>query len=128
MRDYYEVLGVARDADGETIKKAYRQLALKHHPDRNPGSAEAEERFKEATEAYEVLRDAEKRAAYDRYGHAGVKAGAGAGFAGFSAFGFSAFGFAALPRAGAPSPAFAPISRGHFASSDESGVFSTSVA
>lgn len=84
MRDYYEVLGVARDADGDTIKKAYRQLALKHHPDRNPGSAEAEERFKEATEAYEVLRDSEKRAAYDRYGHAGVKAGAGAGFSGFN--------------------------------------------
>jgi molecular chaperone DnaJ len=86
MRDYYEILGVARDADGETIKKAYRKLALQYHPDRNSGSAEAEERFKEITEAYEVLRDADKRAAYDRYGHAGVKgAGAGAGaYGGFS--------------------------------------------
>jgi molecular chaperone DnaJ len=80
MRDYYEILGVARDADTDTIKKAYRKLALQHHPDRNSGSTDAEERFKEATEAYEVLRDEQKRAAYDRYGHAGVKAGAGAGF------------------------------------------------
>src|SRR5690606_18332098 len=86
MRDYYEILGVARDADGEAIKKAYRKLALQYHPDRNNGSKEAEERFKEATEAYEVLRDPQKRAAYDRYGHAGVKgagAGAGGGFGGF---------------------------------------------
>lgn len=65
MRDYYEVLGVARDADAEAVKKAYRRLALEHHPDRNGGSKESEEKFKEATEAYEVLRDAEKRAAYD---------------------------------------------------------------
>ncbi len=79
MRDYYEILGVARDADADAIKKAYRKLALEHHPDRNNGSKAAEEKFKEATEAYEVLRDAEKRAAYDRYGHAGVKAGAGGG-------------------------------------------------
>lgn len=86
MRDYYEILGVARDADGEAIKKAYRKLALQYHPDRNNGSKEAEERFKEATEAYEVLRDPQKRATYDRYGHAGVKgagAGAGGGFGGF---------------------------------------------
>jgi molecular chaperone DnaJ len=80
MRDYYEILGVAREADTETIKKAYRKLALEHHPDRNNGSTDAEERFKEATEAYEVLRDGQKRSAYDRYGHAGVKAGAGGGF------------------------------------------------
>jgi molecular chaperone DnaJ len=80
MRDYYEILGVGRDADGETIKKAYRRLALQHHPDRNGGDKEAEAKFKEATEAYEILRDAEKRAAYDRYGHAGVKSGAGAGY------------------------------------------------
>jgi molecular chaperone DnaJ len=84
MRDYYEILGVARDADADTIKRAYRQLALKYHPDRNPGSPEAEEQFKQATEAYEVLRDGEKRAAYDRFGHAGVRSGAGAGFAGFN--------------------------------------------
>ena len=85
MRDYYEILGVGRDADGDVIKKAYRQLALKYHPDRNEGSKDAEEKFKEATEAYEVLRDGEKRAAYDRFGHAGVKgvaanAGYGGGF------------------------------------------------
>jgi molecular chaperone DnaJ len=84
MRDYYEILGVARDADAETIKKAYRKLALQYHPDRNGGSREVEDKFKEATEAYEVLRDADKRAAYDRYGHAGVKGGnAGPGFGGF---------------------------------------------
>jgi molecular chaperone DnaJ len=83
MRDYYETLGVDRGADGETIKKSYRKLALKYHPDRNGGSPEAEERFREATEAYEVLRDPDKRAAYDRYGHAGVKGAPGAGFSGF---------------------------------------------
>jgi molecular chaperone DnaJ len=83
MRDYYDVLGVTRDADGETIKKAYRKLALQYHPDRNNGAKDAEDRFKEATEAYEVLRDADKRAAYDRFGHAGVRRGAGAGFEGF---------------------------------------------
>ena len=88
MRDYYEILEITRDADAEKIKRAYRQLALKHHPDRNNGSKEAEERFKEATEAYEVLRDPQKRAAYDRYGHAGVRTGAGAG-AGFSGFNFA---------------------------------------
>jgi molecular chaperone DnaJ len=86
MRDYYEVLGVDRAADAETIKKAYRKLALQYHPDRNGGDREAEDRFKEATEAYEVLRDDQKRAAYDRFGHAGVKRGAGGG--GFGGFGF----------------------------------------
>lgn len=90
MTDYYELLGIARDADGETIKKAYRKLALEHHPDRNAGSKDSEERFKEVTEAYEVLRDPDKRAAYDRYGHAGVKSGAGGG--GFNG-GFGGFGF-----------------------------------
>src|ERR1700741_771719 len=89
MRDYYEILGVERGADGETIKKAYRKLALQYHPDRNGGDKEAEESFKECTEAYEVLRDADKRAAYDRYGHAGVKGRAGAGgFVGGAGFGF----------------------------------------
>jgi molecular chaperone DnaJ len=88
MRDYYEILGVARDADAETIKKAYRKLALQYHPDRNSGSKEAEEQFRTATEAYEVLRDPEKRSAYDRFGHAGVKGAAGAG-AGFGGFDFS---------------------------------------
>jgi molecular chaperone DnaJ len=90
-RDYYDVLGVSRDATEEDIKKAYRKLAMKHHPDRNPGDREAEERFKEAAEAYEVLRDQEKRDVYDRYGHEGL---AGTGFRGFSGFEdiFSSFG------------------------------------
>src|SRR5690606_8884848 len=87
MADYYELLGVDRTADAETIKKAYRKLALKYHPDRNEGSKDAEERFKEVTQAYEVLRDPEKRAAYDRYGEAGVKGRGGAG--GFGGFDFA---------------------------------------
>ena len=73
-RDYYEVLGVAREADAEEIKRAYRKLAMQYHPDRNVGDAEAEQKFKEAAEAYEVLRDVEKRQRYDRYGHAGLDA------------------------------------------------------
>ena len=83
-RDYYEVLGVERDASDDAIKKAYRKLAFDHHPDRNPGDQNAETRFKEATEAYEVLRDADKRAQYDRFGHTpfGGMGGAG-GFSGF---------------------------------------------
>ncbi len=83
-RDYYEVLGVNRDASEEEIKKAYRRLAMKHHPDRNPDNPKAEEQFKEAKEAYEVLSDSGKRSAYDQYGHAGVdpSAGMGAGAAG----------------------------------------------
>lgn len=90
MRDYYEVLEIDRGVDAETVKKAYRKKALQFHPDRNGGDTEAEEKFKEATEAYEVLRDPDKRAAYDRFGHAGVKsgAGAGAGRGGFNGFGF----------------------------------------
>lgn len=71
-RDYYEVLGVSRDADDETLKKAYRKLAMQYHPDRNVGDHEAEVKFKEAAEAFEVLRDPDKRARYDRYGHAGL--------------------------------------------------------
>ncbi len=81
-RDYYEILGVSRDADNGVIKKAYRKLALQYHPDRNPDNKEAEEKFKEAAEAYEVLSDQEKRARYDRYGHAGVGAAGGGGFSG----------------------------------------------
>lgn len=90
-RDYYEVLGISRDAGDEDIKRAYRKLALKYHPDRNPGDKEAEENFKEAAEAYEVLRDREKRQIYDRYGHEGLE---GRGFTGFSGFEdiFSSFG------------------------------------
>ncbi len=82
-RDYYEVLGVARDADDSTIKKAYRKIALDNHPDRRPDDPEAEERFKEAAEAYEVLHDAEKRRLYDSYGHDGLR---GSGFQGFRGF------------------------------------------
>jgi len=78
-RDYYQVLGVERDATDQQIKSAYRKLALKHHPDRNPGKAEAEEQFKEAAEAYAVLADREKRSLYDRFGHGGVGSAAGAG-------------------------------------------------
>ena len=81
-RDYYEVLGVSRSASLEEIKKAYRQLAMKYHPDRNPGDDEAEEKFKEAAEAYEVLTDGQKRERYDHYGHEGLRGGAG-GFGGF---------------------------------------------
>jgi molecular chaperone DnaJ len=79
-RDYYEVLGVPRDADDQALKAAYRKLALQHHPDRNPDNREAEEKFKEAAEAYSVLSDAQKRAAYDRYGHAGLQGAAAQGF------------------------------------------------
>lgn len=78
-RDYYEILGVARDIDPKELKKAYRKLAMKYHPDRNPDDKDAEAKFKEATEAYEVLSDEQKRAAYDQYGHAGVDQSAGGG-------------------------------------------------
>ncbi len=87
-RDYYEVLGVNRDASEEEIKKAYRRLAMKYHPDRNPDNPKAEELFKEAKEAYEILTDASKRQAYDQFGHAGVdpQAGMGGGFGGMGGF------------------------------------------
>jgi len=88
-RDYYEVLGLGRDATEEDIKRVYRRLALQYHPDKNPGNKEAEEKFKEATEAYEVLKDPEKRSRYDRYGHAGVAAEAGFGGFDFSTFNLS---------------------------------------
>ena len=111
-RDYYEVLGVAKGASADEIKKAYRKLAVKYHPDKNPGDKEAEEKFKEAAEAYAVLSDAEKRAKYDQFGHAGVDGAGpdfsggfgdlndilndlfGGGFGGFSGFGggFGGFG------------------------------------
>ena len=90
-RDYYDVLGVNRNAGDADIKTAYRKLALKFHPDRNPGDKEAEENFKEAAEAYEVLRDPDKRQIYDRFGHQGLE---GSGFTGFGGFEdiFSSFG------------------------------------
>jgi len=108
-RDYYEVLGIAKTAGAPEIKSAYRKLAQKYHPDRNPGDTEAEERFKEAAEAYAVLSDTDKRARYDRYGHQGVS-GAGAGgfdptiFADFSDIlgDFFGFGFGAGGRRGGP--------------------------
>ncbi len=90
-RDYYEVLGVVRTASDQEIKSAYRKLALQYHPDRNPGNAEAEEKFKEAAEAYSVLSDAQKRAQYDRFGHAGVGTSAAGGFGGFDPNVFSDF-------------------------------------
>ena len=81
-RDYYEVLGVDRSADADGLKKAFRKLAMQHHPDRNPGDHAAEERFKEASEAYEILSDPDRRARYDRFGHQGVEGfgGQGGGF------------------------------------------------
>lgn len=115
-RDYYEVLGVSRNATAEEIKKAYRKKAIEYHPDKNPGDKDAEEKFKEAAEAYEVLGDANKRARYDQFGHAGVGGAAGGGFGGgmsmddiFSQFGdifgghfggFGGFGGFGSQRAG----------------------------
>ncbi len=88
-RDYYEVLGIAQGASDQEIKSAYRKMALKHHPDKNPGNKVAEENFKEAAEAYSVLSDSEKRARYDRYGHSGLQGG---GFSGFDPATFGDFG------------------------------------
>ena len=91
--DYYEMLGVSRDVDEKALKSAFRKLAMKYHPDRNPDDTEAEGKFKEINEAYEILKDAEKRAAYDRYGHAAFEqGGAGGGAGGFGGGGFSGFG------------------------------------
>lgn len=108
-RDYYEVLGVSKNASDDEIKKAYRRLAMKHHPDRNPGDTEAELRFKETKLAFEVLSDSRKRAAYDQFGHAGVDAGAGMGggaegFGGFGDIFDSVFGdiFGGGGRGGGP--------------------------
>ena len=101
-RDYYEVLGVQRNASAEELKKAYRKLAMQYHPDKNPGNKEAEEKFKEAAEAYDVLTNPDKKARYDQFGHAGMGGSAGGGFSGgftmddiFSRFGdiFEGFGF-----------------------------------
>jgi molecular chaperone DnaJ len=81
-RDFYEILGVGKSASADEIKKAYRKVAMQFHPDRNPGNKEAEEKFKEAAEAYEVLSDADKKSQYDRYGHAGVSGNGRGGFGG----------------------------------------------
>jgi len=85
-RDYYEVLGVEKSASADEIKKAYRKMAIKYHPDKNPGDKEAEEKFKEAAEAYDVLSNPDKKQRYDQFGHAGVGGAAGGGF---NAGGFS---------------------------------------
>ena len=102
-KDYYETLGLKKGASEEEIKSAFRKMAMKYHPDRNPGDASAEEKFKEVNEAYSILSDPEKKANYDRFGFAGIDpsygAGSGGGFSGFSGFsgsrGFNAsdFGF-----------------------------------
>ena len=91
-QDYYSTLGVAKDADLETLKKAYRKLAMQYHPDRNHGDAAAEQKFKELSDAYDVLKDDQKRAAYDRFGHAAFENGNGRG--GPAGFDFTASGFA----------------------------------
>lgn len=93
-RDYYEVLGLSRGASEDEVKKAYRKLALQYHPDKNPGSKEAEDKFKEATEAYEILKDPQKRSTYDQFGHAGFS---GAG--GFGGFDFQSFDLSDALRA-----------------------------
>ena len=93
-QDYYSTLGVAKDADLDTLKKAYRKLAMQYHPDRNHGDAAAEQKFKELSEAYDVLKDDQKRAAYDRFGHAAFENGNGRAGAGAAGFDFTASGFA----------------------------------
>ena len=87
-RDYYEVLGVSKGASADEIKKAYRKLAVKYHPDKNPGDKEAEEKFKEAAEAYSILSDADKRAKYDQFGHDAFTNGGAGGAGGFDFSGF----------------------------------------
>ncbi|MFP4418399.1 MAG: molecular chaperone DnaJ [Chitinispirillaceae bacterium] len=98
-RDYYEVLGLSKGASEDEIKKAYRKQAVKYHPDKNPGNKEAEEKFREATEAYEILKDAKKRAQYDQFGHAAFEQGAGGGYGGYGGFGGAGFDISDALRA-----------------------------
>src|ERR1700743_1477270 len=85
-QDYYETLGVAKGANGDDLKRAYRKMAMQYHPDRNAGDKTAEQKFKDVNEAYDVLKDDQKRAAYDRFGHAAFENGGGAGAGGFGGF------------------------------------------
>lgn len=118
-RDYYEVLGLKKGASEDEIKKAFRKMAMKYHPDRNPGDKEAEEKFKEVNEAYSVLSDPDKKSKYDRFGHAGVdpSSGFGGGAGGFGGFGgfediFDMFGgMFGGGFGGGQQPRGAPISR-----------------
>ncbi len=134
-RDYYEVLGVPRGADDQSIKSAYRKLALQYHPDRNPDNREAEDKFKEAAEAYSVLSDPQKRAAYDRFGHQGVQGAAGAGFDPFENLGDilgDFFGFGDVFGGGGGSRRRARAQRGEDVRYDleigfEEAVFGTTV-
>src|SRR5215204_3734478 len=142
MADYYSVLGVAKSASDDEIKKSYRKLAMQYHPDRNNGSSEAEEKFKEITEAYDVLRDPNKRAAYDRYGEAGLRGAPGGGgfhhvdlsealgifmrdFGGFGGLGDlfgAARGGGAGPRAGADIKISVPLTLAEVASGVEKKI------
>ena len=92
-RDYYEVLGVSKNASDDEIKKAYRKLAVKYHPDKNPGDKDAEAKFKEINEAHDVLSDKQKRARYDQFGHAGVGGASGGAYGGFSGNPFGGFNY-----------------------------------
>src|SRR5579863_7605527 len=92
-RDFYEILGVQKNASADELKKAYRKLAMQHHPGRNPGDNKAEEKFKELSHAYDILSDEQKRAAYDRFGHSAFQGGAGGGGGGFHSGAGGAEGF-----------------------------------
>ncbi len=120
-RDYYEILEISKNASSDEIKKAYRKKALKYHPDRNPGDKEAEEKFKEAAEAYEVLSDPQKKSRYDQFGHAGLSGAAGGGFSGgmtmediFSHFGdiFSDMGFGGFGGFGSRGRSYQRVNKG----------------
>jgi molecular chaperone DnaJ len=113
-QDYYATLGVAREASADDLKKAYRKLAMQHHPDRNPGDKASEAKFKELNEAYDVLKDDQKRAAYDRFGHAAFEQGGGGGPGGFAGgfdFASSWAGGAAVRAGHEPAPTSARRSR-----------------
>ena len=117
-RDYYEILGVSKNASDDEIKKAYRKLAIKYHPDKNPGDKEAEAKFKEVSEAHEVLSDKQKRARYDQFGHAGVNGGASGnpfGGAGGNGGAASRFGSTPPPRmSGAANATARPVPKPNF--------------